>query len=97
MADADSIPKWEEANSGMMVRSSPIIPPTKALINTSSENCFQFSRNPAFEIFNVVGFMRKIPAETQFVLSILPEIACLLSIFWFYLFGSNCIDQIAAC
>src|SRR6516165_968232 len=32
--------------SGTTVRSSPTMPPTKALTSTSSENCRQFSRSP---------------------------------------------------
>ena len=33
--------------SGTTVRSSPTMPPTKALISTSSANCCQFSRRPS--------------------------------------------------
>src|SRR5262249_8548587 len=33
--------------SGTTVRSSPTIPPTKALMSTRSENCCQFSRSPS--------------------------------------------------
>src|SRR5262249_703102 len=32
---------------GTSVRSSPTMPPTKALISTSNENCRQFSRSPS--------------------------------------------------
>ena len=42
----EAILNSSEPISGTTVRSSPTMPPTKALIRTSSENCCQFSRKP---------------------------------------------------
>ena len=53
MAVLEEIPNSCSANAGKTVRSRPIIPPTKALMTTKSENCFQFSFNPNF-IFSMV-------------------------------------------
>src|SRR5258708_36107521 len=43
----DAIRNSSDATSGTTVRSSPTMPPTKALTRTSSENCRQFSARPS--------------------------------------------------
>ena len=43
----DAILNSSEPISGTTVRSNPTMPPTKALIRISSENCCQFSRRPS--------------------------------------------------
>ena len=47
MAVLRTSPNSWEPTSGTTVRSSPTIPPTKALTSTSKENCPRFSRNPS--------------------------------------------------
>jgi hypothetical protein len=43
----EAILNSSEPMSGTTVHSSPTMPPTKALMRTSSENCCQFSRKPS--------------------------------------------------
>ena len=43
----DAMPKVVSAISGRIVRSSPTIPPTKALTRTSSPNCCQLALSPS--------------------------------------------------
>lgn len=42
----DDKPNSISANCGIIERSNPTIPPTKALTNTNKENCCQFSLSP---------------------------------------------------
>ena len=47
MADVAAISNSFSAISGSILRSSPTIPPTKALMITSRVNCLQFSLSPS--------------------------------------------------
>src|SRR5580700_338109 len=48
----DAMPNSCPANSGTTVRSMPTMPPTKALITTSSKNCCQFALRPSWSPFS---------------------------------------------
>ena len=59
MAVFEEIPKSCSASCGHTVCSNPIIPPTKALITTKSENYRQFSLRPNCKLSIYINILLK--------------------------------------
>ncbi|WP_409012520.1 hypothetical protein [Arcicella rosea] len=58
IATFDTIPNSCSANWGMIERSKPTMPPTKALTITKSVNCCQFSLRPNFASIMLIFLQR---------------------------------------
>ena len=56
-AVVDAILNSCEPISGTTVPCSPTMPPTKALMRTSNENCCQLARNPNVIVAGVAGML----------------------------------------